>query len=348
VSQPLGSIRLRFTQGVTSSIVDVDLSSAQTVGDIRSLIQSQAPGVRVDLNAAGTGIDVFNEISGVRLGIEEVAGGADTATELGIRSLSASTAISEFNNGRGVGIVDGAVNPVTGVADRQYNRDFRVTLGTGQAFDVDLRPQDLVSVQTVLDRINQEFADAVANPPLVASAPALNAGDFTAQLTDGANGIAFVQTVGPGGISVEKLNNSASAEQLGLLGGSYDATSATLVAQDRAQVRVNNLFSTLIDLRDALRGNSTAGITLAGEELETATDRLAEARALVGTYSNRVARATTRQEDLSTLDEQLRSGVQDLDYSEAAIRFNLLRTQLQAALQSGSQQQGLSLLDFLG
>ena len=72
---PLGSVRFRFTQGTTSSITDVDLSSAQTVGDIRSLIQSQVPGVRVELSANGRSLDVFNEISGLRLGIEEVPGG---------------------------------------------------------------------------------------------------------------------------------------------------------------------------------------------------------------------------------------------------------------------------------
>ena len=113
-------------------------------------------------------------------------------------------------------------------------------------------------------------------------------------------------------------------------------------------MRVNNLFTTLMELRDALRGNDTSGITLAGEGLETATDRLSEARALVGVYSNRVDGATRRQEDLNTIDEQLRSGVQDLDYTSAAIQFNTLRTQLQAALQSGAQLQSLSLLDFLG
>lgn len=345
---PLGSVRFRFTQGTTSTTTDVDLSGVQTIGDLRSAIQTQVPGVRVELNASGKGIDIFNEVSGVRMGIEEVPGGADTATELGLRSLSPATRTTEFNNGRGVRIVTGQVNPTTGVVDRQFNTDFRITLGNGQQFAVDLRPEDMVSVQTVLDRINSEFASAVGQPPLVTTAPPLAAGDFVAQLTDGRNGIAFTQTVGPDAIKVEKQNNSAAAEDLGLLGGVYDTGSATFIAQDRAEVRVNNLFSTLIDLRDALRANDTAGITLAGEELEKATDRLSEARALVGVYANRVDRATNRQLDLNNLDEQIRSGVQDLDYTEASIRFNALRTQLQAALQSGAQLQSLSLLDFLG
>lgn len=345
---PLGSVRFRFGQGVNSQITDVDLSAAQTVGDLISTIQSAVPGVRAKINDQGTGLDIFNEVSGPSLSIEEVPGGADTATELGIRSLHAQTALSEFNNGRGVRIVTDKVNPQTGLVDPVYNRDFRITLGNGQAFDVDLRPQDTVDVQSLIARINAEFTAAIGQPPINASAPVLATGDFTAGLTDGANGVAFTQTVTGGPISVEKLNNSAAAEDLGLLNGAWDGTSATLIAQDRAQVRVNNLFTTLIELRSALQNNDSAGITVAGEELETANDRLAQARALVGVYANRVTRAVERQEDLITLDEQMRSGLQDVDYTEASIRFSLLQTQLQAALQSGAISRNLSLLDFLG
>lgn len=344
---PLDAIRFRFGQGTGSQITDVDLSGAQTVGDVISTVQAAVPGVRMVINAAGTGFDVFNEVSGPSLSIEEVPGGANTATELGIRSLNAQTTLNEFNNGRGVRIVTDRVNPQTGTADRPYNTDFRITLGNGQAFDVDLRPQDTVSVQALIDRINAEFATAVGQPPVNPSAPALAPGDFTAGLTDGANGIALTQTVAGGPIGVEKLNNSAAAEDLGLLNGVYDGGSATLIAQDRAQVRVNNLFTTLIELRDALRNNNSSGITLAGEDLERANDRLAQARALVGVYANRVTRAVQRQEDLITLDEQMRSGLQDADYTEASIRFNLLQTQLQAALRTGATSQSLTLLDFL-
>jgi flagellin-like hook-associated protein FlgL len=169
-----------------------------------------------------------------------------------------------------------------------------------------------------------------------------------AGLTDGGNGLAFTQTVTGGPIGVGKLNNSAAAEDLGLLNGSYDAGSATLIAQDRAAVRVENLFTALLDLRDALRNDDSAGITLAGETLTDSVDRLAATRALVGVYANRVERSTRRQEDLQVLDETLRSQVQDLDFADASIKFNLLRTQLQAAMASGVQTQNLTLLDFLG
>jgi flagellin-like hook-associated protein FlgL len=345
---PLESIRIRFGRGSDSTFTDVDLSTAETVDDLRNVIETGVPGVRVQINDTGNGINLFNEISGPAMSVEEVPGGANTATMLGIRTLAADTAITEFNSGRGVRIIDNQIDPVSGIPTNQLNSDFRITLGSGQAFDVDLRPQDLVNVQSVIDRINDEFNTALSLPPLVTTAPALAAGDFTAGLTDGSNGIAFTQTLAGGPVTVGKLNNSPAAQDLGLLNGSYDTASATFVAQDRAAVRVENLFTALLDLRDTLRSDDSAGITVAGEALTDSVDRLAATRALVGVYANRVERSTQRQEDLKVLDEKVRSQVQDLDFADASIKFNLLRTQLQAAMTSGVQTQNLSLLDFLG
>lgn len=347
---PMDGIRIKFTLGSNTTVRQVDLSTAQTVDDLRTLIETAAPGVRVRVNADGRGIDIVNEVAGPAMSIEEIAGGPDTASELGIRSLDLTTALSAFNDGRGVSIVHGAVDPVTGLPDPALDVDFRVTLGSGQAFDVDLQPADMTSVQTVLAKINQAFTDALSQPPLVSTAPPLAAGDFSATLTDGANGITFVQSAGQaalGGLGIAGRNNSGAAEDLGLLNGTYDATSASFVAQDRATIRVDNVFTALIELREALLNDDSPGITLAGERLESAVSRIGETRALVGVHANRVTRAMTRLEDSRLNDEKLRSQLQDLDYAEAATRYSLLQTQLQAALTAGSQINSLSLLDFI-
>ncbi|HMN40135.1 MAG TPA: flagellin [Phycisphaerales bacterium] len=349
VTVPMGTIRFRFTSSQGASIADVDLSSAQTLDDVRNLIETRVPGVRVQVNAAGSGIDLFNEIAGPSLSVEPTGTGPNTASELGIRSLDLSTRVSEFNEGRGIGIVDNRTDPITGTVTRALNTDFRITLGNGQAFDVDLRPQDMVDAQSILARINSEFSTAIGQPPLNASAPPLAPGEFSAGLATTGNGFAFTQTLGgtPSEIKLESLNNSGAAEDLGLLNGTYDATSATFTAQDTAGIRVQNIFTALVRLRDALRADSSAGITVAGGALDDQVNRLAQAQALVGVYANRVQQATQRQTSVNTTNEQLRSQLQDVDYTEAAIRYSNLRTQLQAALQTGAQSQNLSLLDFL-
>ncbi len=332
----LGSLRIRNA----GQEAQIDLSGASTLQDIRNAIEGAGLGVRVRINNAGTGIDIVNDLSTTSanaLSIEEVAGGGQTATRLGIRTFAPETRISDFNFGRGVSIVDGATDP-------QGNIDFQVTLGdpAQTVITIDLRPQDMATVQTVLDRINSEAAGQLAAAGLPTTA-------FQARLSDGANGIQLVQDPAfTEAIKVDARNNSAAADQLGLLSGSYDATSATYAGQDRAKVRTNSLFTHLMDLREALLTNNAPGIALAGESLEHAVTALAETRGLVGSFAQRVESSLVREQDRAVLDETIRSALRDTDFAEAATRFSLLQTQLEAGLRAAATTSSLSLLDFLG
>ncbi len=342
VTGPLGSI-------VISNLgrrATIDLSGATTLQDVRNAIESAQAGVRVVINESGTGIDILNDAAGASaqaLSIEEAAVGDTTATRLGIRSLTATTRIADFNFGRGVSIVDGVANPVTGAIDRELNTDLRIRLGDAGAtvLEIDLRPEDMVSVQTVIDRINSEAAAQLISAGLPTTA-------FSASLSATTNGIAFTQDAGfTGTMSVEPRNNSAAAEQLGLTGGTYDASSATFTGQDRAKVRIEGLFTYLVDLRDALRANDVSGIGLAGAALETSLTALAETRGLVGSFAQRVETAATSEEDRSILDETVRSSLRDTDYARAATQLSLLQTQLEASLRVSNFSASLSLLDFI-
>ncbi len=346
LSLPLGSIRARFAQSSSSTTVDINLAGAQTLGDLRSIIETTAPGLRLEINSLGTGINLVTEIAGPTLSIEEIPGGVNTASQLGFRTLDTDTLITDFNNGRGVRIVDNVINPVTGTVDPALNSDFRVTLNNGQYFDVDLRPQDLTTTQTLLDRLNSEFASAVGSQNN-SSAPALGAGDFTAQLTTGVNGLAFSSGI-TGPLRFTTLNNSAAAEDLGLQSITLDSATSLYVAQDRAGVRVQNLFTDLIDLRDALLRNDNAGITQAGANLNLNADRLTGAQALVGTYAQRIDQAGELLVDQRVTDSKTKSELQDVDYAEAATRLSQLQTQLEASLRTAGIIGGTSLFDFLG
>jgi flagellar hook-associated protein 3 FlgL len=342
VGGPLGSIRIS-NAGQTAV---VDLSGATTLQDIRNRIESANVGVKVKINAAGNGIDIVNQVSASSanaLSISEVTGTGGTAAALGIRTFAATTRISDLNFGRGVDTVDGRLDQ-NGVLDPTLNTDFRVSLGdaAGTTLDIDLRPQDMTDIQTLINRINAEAAPQLAAAGLPPTA-------FNAHLADGANGLAFTQDATfTDPIKVAKLNNSSAADQLGLLDGTYDAASATFMGTDRAKVRVDDLFTHLIDLRDALRTNNVSGITLAGDDLGTCLDALGEARGLIGGYARQVDEAKVRETDRSTLDEQTRSELQDTDFTAAATRFSLLQTQLQAGLQITALAHSRTLLDFLG
>ena len=340
---PLSAIRVK----ALGRSVDVDLSHATTLEDLKNLIEGANLGLRVRINGAGTGIDVLSDVAAGAAGamsIEEIPGNGSTATRLGIRTLSTATLLSDFNFGRGVTINDGMLNPQTGLPDPSLDSDFTITLGDAAhtTLTIDLRPVDLTNVQALISRINSQAA-----PQLTAAG--LAATDFAAGLGAGSNGLTFWQAIAfPGAISVAPVNGSAAAENLGLLNASYDSTSASLTGEDRAKVRVDNLFTRLIDLRDALQTNDTRGISRAGEGIDQHVIGLAEARGLVGGYAQRVEAATTREEDRVTVDTSVRSELQDVDFTAAATRLNLLQTQLTAGMRVTAQLQQYTLLDYLG
>jgi flagellar hook-associated protein 3 FlgL len=294
-----------------------------------NLVAAQSIGVRIEVDPSGR-LNARNELSGAVMSIEEIAGGT-TATELGIRSFHGTTRLEDFNAGRGVQSVSGNSDPVTGLPDPTLDLDFRVTLKDGRSFDVDLGAS--ATVQDVLDAINAAAAGAGVLPA-----------EFAAGLASDGNGIALTDLTAGTTTSVVDLNGSPAAEQLGIL-GSTDG--ATLIGQDRATVAVESVFSRLIALRDALLADDEAGIGFATERLDVDLGRAIEARADIGVRARRVADATAREEDLSVLDQSLRSQIRDLDMTEAAIRFSSLQQILQASYQVAARTRELSLLDFL-
>ena len=326
---PMGSIRIA-NNGQSR---DLDLSGAETVRDLINLVEGLGIGVRVEINEGRDRFQFLNEVSGAWMSIGEVPGGV-TAGELGVRTFSADTRLEDFNDGLGVQIRSGSLDPITGLPDPARDVDFRVVTRDGTAVPVDLAGAE--TVQDALDRIN----DAAATAGLAVPA------DFQARLANEGNGIELVDNTngGVGTLLVEAQNGSFAALDLGIEGST---TSATLVGEDRAKVAVESLFTQLIRLRDALRGNDERGITLAGERLESDISRVTEARALVGVRSQRVLEAQNREEDQKIQDLELKSQVKDLDFTEAAMRFSLLQQQLQAGLTSAARTVQLSLLDFI-
>lgn len=329
VTVPLGTIRLSNAGHVRV----LDLSTAETIEDVQNAVASLDIGIRVEIAGTGDRINFINELSGANMAISEVGGG-NTATELGVRSLTGTTLLSDFNDGRGVSRITGSIDPITGLPDPTKDTDFRITVSNGTTFDVDLT-EDTATVQDVIDLINAAAAGAGLAVP----------GDFEARLATDSNGIQMEDfTGGVGTFSIAALNGSHAIEHLGL---DVAASGAVITGEDRATVAVDSVFSHLIALRDALLANDTAGISIATDKIEKDIPRVAEARATVGVRARRVSDATTHEEDLKVQDQALRSEVADLDYTEASIRFATLQTQLQAALTSTSQTLSLSLLDFL-
>lgn len=98
---------------------------------------------------------------------------------------------------------------------------------------------------------------------------------------------------------------------------------------------------------EAARAINHTGFFGALEELDAALSHLSDVR---GTVGNRLSAIDQSMEQVGALDvqaQEMLSGLRDLDYAEAIGRLNLQMTALQAAQQTYSRVQGLSLFDYL-
>ena len=308
---------LRITQGQQTKVAD--FSAAQTVQDLRNTIDELDLGLRFEINDGQTALNLVSEVSGIDLSIGE--NGGTTATDLGVRSLDATTRLDDFRKGNGVEI-------------NQDETDFAITLHDGTSFEV-----DLAGAQTV--------GDVLAAIDAAATSAGLTPGvEYSAGLAQTGNGIRLEDnTAGPNDFAVTQLNNSLAATHLGVYENAGAANS--LVGQDNATVEADNLFTHMQVLRDALRVNDESGISLAADKLETDLDEVVRARSIVGVQAARLEEQRTVNEDRKLTEETMLSKLRDADLTETITRFQQLQQQLQASLQAGSQSQRLSLLDFL-
>jgi flagellar hook-associated protein 3 FlgL len=189
---------LRIVTGGQAYVVD--LSAAETVEDLLNAINLSGAGVLAQVNEAGTGINVRARLSGTDFTIGE--NGGDTATQLGIRSISTTTPLSQLNHGRGVIQAAGT--------------DFTIVRGDGTSFDVDLGTS--VTVGDVLNVINNHASNL--NP----------ANQVTARLALTGNGIELVdRSSAAGPLQVQATFGSHAAIDLGLV-ASGQTTSAPPIA----------------------------------------------------------------------------------------------------------------------
>ena len=308
---------LRIEQGLETTVAD--FSSAQTVQDLRNVIDDLGLGLRLEINDDATGVDLITEVSGITLSVGE--NGGTTAADLGVRSLDTTTKLADFRDGVGV-----EINP--------DEADFAITLHDGTSFEVDLA--GATTVRDVLDAIDAAASSAGLTPGV----------EYSAGLALTGNGIALTDnTAGPGDFAVTQLNNSLAATHLGIYQNA--GASNSLVGQDNAKVQAHNVFTHVMNLRDALLANDERGITLAGGRIDDDVDAVVQARAFVGVQAARLEDQRTVNDDRKITEQTMLSQLRDADLTETITRYTQLQQQLQASLTAGSQAQRLSLLDFL-
>ena len=329
LSGPLGSIRLENGGNVQT----IDLSGAETIADLQNLIDSADLGIRLEVEQDGT-LSMLNEVSGTWMSVGE--DGGDTATLLGLRSMGLDTPLSVFNDGDGVPIRSGSVDPETGLPDPAGDVDFTISLADGRSFEV-----DLAGVETVGDVLaTLRAAAGAATPPI---GPA----EFTAELATTGNGIVLTDNSGgmTGTFTVTPANGSRAAKALGLLA---PVSGNVISGEDRSMVAVESLFTHLKALEKALLQNDNWSIEQAAIDLQDDLDRLIDVRGAAGARGERLLLAKDRESELSIMEASLLGEARDLDLTDAALQLTNLEQQLQATLAVTARMQQLTLLNWLG
>jgi flagellin-like hook-associated protein FlgL len=300
----------RFTIRNGSEAATIDLSEATSVEDLLNSINQAGVSAWARIAADGQTIEVRNRISGTSLAIEEDDG--TLATQLGIRSMRGDTKLSDLNDGQGVHTVDG--------------NDVRITTSDGATIDVDI--DGAITLQDVLDRLN-----------------AAGGGSITAALAARGNGIVITDnTTGGLTLSLSRLNQSPAIDGLGL---NVPATGNQILGRDVNEVRVDGVFTALVELRDALRADDRAAIQLAAQRVERTMAGMQEVQGRLASQARGLSDRADRVAGETTSVQVMQSGVRDMDIAEAAVRLQQLQTALQANLAMGSRIMNLSLIDFL-
>lgn len=281
-----------------------------TVEDLINKINNAGVEVHAKINDAGTGIDIVNLVQGTDMTIGE--NGGNTATQLGIRTMSPADQLTTLNDGKGVRTQPGA--------------DFTVTRRDGTSFTVDI--DGLTTVNDVIGAINTA------------------AGSTMAAFAGTGNGIVLTDaTVGATPFRVTSLNFSDAAADLGIDGV---ATAGVIAGTDVNPVTAAGVFTNLAKLRDSLRSNDQAGITTASQGITEDLDRVISVRGVTGARIQELEGREERITDENVATQSLLASLRETDYTTAITQFSTLQTSLEASMRTTSQVTNMSLLDFLG
>ncbi|MDP8238189.1 MAG: flagellar hook-associated protein FlgL [Candidatus Hatepunaea meridiana] len=113
------------------------------------------------------------------------------------------------------------------------------------------------------------------------------------------------------------------------------------------QLMDSEMFSALINLRDALNGNNTEGVRNSIDALDSASKNLLALSSGMGSVKNRITMVEQRLETANiNLSSYLSQSV-DADLAEYITKYNTEEMAYHAALQTTSNALQLNLLDFL-
>lgn len=339
---------LNLSDGAGISI-NVDLSGASTIGDIRTLFNNamiasgdpQLVNVSMSINAAGTGLQI-DDANGVPIGltVSDTSASGRVTEDLGLVGAMGAQMVGEDlqpivsfeideaggTTASDLGIKNSFKSDFDGndldpvITGSSLLTDFNNGLGFDRGeihlmqgdinLRLDLSDIAIVTVQDLLDRIN-------------------NSGlDITASINSSGRGIQIVNNDMTRTFAIEESGSTRSARQMGLFGG-------------------GDVMSTLMVLEDSLRSNDREGVSILLEHLEEGLQRLLQIRGRVGAKAIALENTSTRLLDQHFVFTSLLSEVEDADFTKLVTDLATQEASYQAALMAAAKIIQPSLLNFL-
>ncbi len=346
ISMNSGKIRIHDISDTTN--VEINLSSAATVGDVITIINNTltANGVNnvtAAINGAGTGIDITDS-NGAPLGLIVDEGGynGSTGSDLGLLG-----SINPVLNGRALSPqIDFSVNESasgeTTATDLGLNGQFHsdksgegltprllattslALLNNGRGFDSGQVKISQGRAAAYLDFGNSSY---VTVADLIGAINSCGL-DLTASINESSKGIQIVPTTENSSFMIEEVGSGRTAHEFGIFGSS-------------------DLLGSMLILEKALQTDDREVVGQLIENLDLGMQNLLNYRAQVGARVNRLETTDRRLDELNINFTKLLSEVEDADLTKLVTDLAAQENNYQAALIASSKVIQPSLLDFL-
>jgi flagellar hook-associated protein 3 FlgL len=334
LSQLNGGVGFNWSEGFQirqgGKSFSIDFTGAQTVEDALNAINRSGASVIADVSPDSNSLRIRSTASGQDFSIAE--SGGTLASTLGLKTFHAQTQLSELNYGRGVQF--GPTN------------DLRFTRNDGTTFEVDLG--DAITVQDVLDRINNHVDNQVVGTRIVAQVS-----DNGIQLTSPTPPIPPTPP-NPVPIKVEPVGGSQAVWDLGLISKGATSSPSTssggfdvIQGSDPNPQEVKGMFNSLYRLRDAVRDKDSGGITRAITLLDEDLSRLSLTRGSLGVEQQRIDNLREQQEAAKIELKADESRTFEADIATVISELNARQIAYEASLKLLANAGQISLFNYL-
>lgn len=315
---------IKINQGGKS--YTIELSNAQTIEDIINTVQRSGAAVQAGISPDGKSLQIKSVESGTDFSISESQG--DLASRLGLRTFTSATRLEELNHGRGFNFSAGS------------DLVFETTTGGQLKIDLD----GAITIQDVLDRINNNVANQLSTTRISASINPINNG--------------LVLTAGSAGatqpIKIIASGGSEAAWSLGLVPtgateavGTLTGTEYRIAGSDPNPKEVDGIYNSLIRLRDAIGKEDLNGIDRSMLMLDSDLDRLTLTRGELGVRMQRIDRLQSSNESAQIELKSQESDAIEADLASVISEMSSRQIAQEASLRILGQTTKMSLFDFL-